>query len=158
MEKTDRGETIIKWETREHPFREKTGSWYSSVMIIGGALAVSAIMLGDVIFAVLIIIAVFALLLISSVPPKKIKVSVKEKGLVMGPYFYPYDQIESFWINEIDVPPRLLLKLKRKLSSLVSIEIMNINEKEIRDHLKEKLKEEEMYEPILQKLLEYIGF
>ncbi|MGM0629166.1 MAG: hypothetical protein ACQESA_01965 [Patescibacteria group bacterium] len=158
MSKKDRGETIIKWETREHPFRKKPGAWYSSVMIIGAALAIAAMMLGDVIFSILIIIAMFALLLVSSVPPRKIEAAIKEKGVVIGSYFYQYDSLESFYINKIDDPPRLLLKSKRKLSPLISVEIMNIKEEEVRDPLKEKLKEEELYQPLLQKIMEYIGF
>ncbi|MGM0482620.1 MAG: hypothetical protein ACQEP6_02005 [Patescibacteria group bacterium] len=158
MSKKDRGETIVKWETREHPFRKKPGGWYSSVMIIGTALAVASIILGDIIFAILIIIAMFALLLASSVPPKEIEASVTEKGVVIGSYFYQYENLKSFWINKIDDPPRLLLKSEKKLSPLIGVEIMNINEEEVRGHLKEKLKEEEMYEPVLQKIMEYIGF
>lgn len=157
-----KGETetqkIIEWQALEYPFWKKTAGWYSSVAIIGLAIALSSVIMGNFIFAVLVTISTFALLLMASIPPKKIKVSITKKGVVLGSYLYGYKNLESFSINELDSPPRLYLKSKRIFSPLIITEIVGVKNEDIRKALKQRLDEEELFEPLFHRLLEYLGF
>ncbi len=148
----------LKWKAPEHPFWHKSGEWYASVAIIGGALAISAAIFSNIILAILISVATIALLLIETIPPKEINVSITKGGVVIGPYRYPFTTLESFWINEMEDPPRLLLKSKKFFSPLLVIEIIGVKEEDVKKHLGQYLEEEEIYEPFFHWLMERMGF
>ena len=151
-------ESLLEWRAFEYPFWEKHTSWYSSVLIIGSAVAISSFFLVNTIFAILVMISTVSLLLISSIPPKKIDVSITNRGVVMGRYFYSYKNLESFSISELDKPPRLYLKSKKTLAPLIITEINEVDIEEVRDVLKGHFDEEELFEPFFHRLFEYIGF
>lgn len=149
----------IDWVTREYPHTPKEADWYTAVIIIAGALTVAAIILNNVIFGFLIIVATFALLLFSARTPEPVEVVLTINGVRIGDYFYPYENLESFNIWKYDDPPRLLLKSKKKLAPLISIEIEEVDSDEVGDYLALFLEEdEELHEPLFQKIFERLGF
>ena len=149
----------IEWTTREYPHSPKEADWYTAVIIIAGALAIAAIILDNVIFGILIIVATFALLLFSAREPQPVDVTLTIDGVFIGDYFYPYENLESFNIWKYDDPPRLLLKSKKKLAPLVSIEIEEVDPDEVGDYLALFIEEEEeLRESVFHKIFERLGF
>jgi len=163
IEKLNRGELRpeegMEWVTREYPHTPKEAEWYTSVIIIAVALAAAAIILGNIIFALLILVGAFALILFASREPDKITVTLSSEGVQIGDYFYPYKELESFNINKFEVPPRLFLKPLKTLAPLTVVEIEGVNEDEVGDYLYLFLEEEEeLQESFPHKFLEYLGF
>ncbi len=148
----------INWTAPEYPFWKKNREWYIAVSIIGGSLVIASIIFNNFILAVLIAIITFSLLIMATVPPKKITVSIDNKGVVIGSYLYSFVNLESFWISDLENPPRLYLKSKKVFSPIIMIEVIETEEEEIRDFLKKYLKEEELYESFLHRLMERLGF
>lgn len=148
----------LKWVTPEHPFWSKDGDWYVSVIIIGTALVIASVIFKNLILAIFIVIATITLLLLATVPPKNISVILTKKGVVIGPHVYPYANLESFWVEELEQPPRLLLKSKKLLSPLIMIEIIEVEEEKIRNFLNRYIEEEELHEPLFHRILERLGF
>ncbi|MSU45121.1 MAG: hypothetical protein EXS47_00590 [Candidatus Zambryskibacteria bacterium] len=148
----------LSWETIEYLHTEKTSDWYWIVGIITISIALISIILNNVIFALLIIVASFTLSLFASRRPEKIKIEISNSGVQVGKTKYSYHELESFWVETREVHHRVLLKSKAILKPYVVIFIEDIDPEELRTLLAQYLQEEEHSEPLLEKLLLYFGF
>jgi len=148
----------LNWIAPEYIHTEKTSDWYWIVGIITVSMAVISIMLNNVIFAVLILVAMFTLTLYASRKPQNIKIELNQKGVVYGDIYYPYGDIKSFHVEDKDRYPRIIMQLNKKLSSYLIILIRDSHSEDIRDFLGDFLEEETHSEPFLAKLLIYFGF
>jgi hypothetical protein len=150
----------LSWHTLEYLHTEKTSDWYWIVGIITVTIAVIAIIMNNIIFAILILVASFTLSLFASRKPRVIEISLDGSGITVGRTKYPYNHIESFWVETRNYHPRLLLKSKKffmpYLVILIDEEVVHPDE--IRAFLLNHLHEEEHSEPFLEKLLVYLGF
>ncbi len=148
----------ISWQTFEYLHTEKTNDWYWIVGIVTISIAVVSIILNNVIFAILIIISSFTLSLFASRKPDIVPVTLDHLGVTFGRTHYAYSNLESFWVETRDGYPRLLLKSQKIFMPFVVIHTEEENPEEIRSVLRQHLKEEEHSEPLLEKVLIYLGF
>jgi len=148
----------LSWETIEYLHKEKTSDWYWIVGIITISIALISIILNNVIFAILIIVASFTLSLFASKKPEMITVVIDDIGITTGNMRYPYKDLESFWVETRDSYPRVLVKSKKILMPFISLLIEDLDPDTIRDLLSKHLPEEEHSEPLLEKILLYFGF
>jgi hypothetical protein len=148
----------MSWTTIEYLHQEKTTDWYWIVGIVTISLALISIILNNLIFAILIIISSFTLSLFASRPPKTIGIELNDEGVVVGETTHPYKELESFWVETRDAVPRILFKSKKILMPFIVIFIEEQNPEELEKFLKKYLKKEEHSEPLLEKILLYLGF
>lgn len=156
MEPTPRS---ITWEAPEHHHVEKGNDWFFALAIIIAALSISAIMFGDVLFALLIGLAGGALAVSAARRPSIIPYAVTVRGIRIEDRLYPFATLDSYHIDEEDERgPQLLVKSERRLMPLLVLPIPADHIDDIESILKEKLEEEELEEPFLIKVLELFGF
>lgn len=148
----------ISWYSHEYIYKEKTSDWYWIVGIVTVSIAIIAIILANFIFAILIIISSFTLSLFAARKPELIEVSIDNLGVNVGKTRYSYREIESFWIEVEDNHPRILLKSHRFFMPFIVILIGKEDYQMIHEALSKKLKEVHHTEPLLEKLLIYLGF
>jgi len=149
----------LSWTTREYPHSHNEKDWYWAVIIIAGSITVASVFWGNIVFAVLVVVGTFALLLFATRAPDKIEVSITSSGISIGELFYPFKNLDAFNVWEYDDPPRLMLKSKKKLSPVISIEIEEVDPGEVGDYLAIFLDEdEELAESIFHKIMERLGF
>ena len=149
----------VTWEAPEHHHVEKGNDWFFALFIIGAALVVVAIILNDVLFALLIGLAVGTLAVSAAKRPSVIPFAVTVRGVRIGDELHPHSTLESYAIDEEDPRgPQLLIKAKRRFMPLMVIPIPFDYIDDIESILKEKLAEEELEEPLLTKILELFGF
>ena len=155
----DQSPRSISWEAPEHHHVEKGNDWFFALAIIIIALVVVAVMLGDVLFALLIGIAGGVLAMAAAKRPSIIPYAVSVRGIKVGGVSYPFPTIDSYWIDEDDPRgPRLLLKSNKKVMPLIVMPIPADHIDDIETILKEKLEEEHLQEPLFVKILELFGF
>lgn len=148
----------ISWKAPEHMHTEKSADWYWIVGIISVTLAVISILLGNTLFAVLILVSVFTLTLYSSKKPAIVHIELLPQGVKMHDLLYLYTNLESFWIEERELTPRILFKTTKKVAPHVIVLLGDANPDEVRDELLVHLPEVKQSEPFLEKLLIYFGF
>ena len=152
----------MEWEAFEHIYQEKTADWFWAVGIIVIGITVTAILLGNLLFAVLILISGFALVISAVKKPDLVRFGITERGITIEDTLYPYTTLESFWIEEPEAgigPAKLLIKSEKLFMPHIVIPLTDEIDTEIlRDLLLEVMKEEEHHEPAAQKLMEYLGF
>ncbi len=148
----------IEWEALEHHHEEKSSDWFWAVSIVAIAIAVTAIFLHNLLFGILVLVGTFSIILNSLRHPKIHKMKIDVRGVTIDTFHYPYKSLDSFWINEKEDPPVLLLKSQRFFMPLVVLRLEGVDTNEIREYLQEFLYEDEMHEPLLQKIAERFGF
>ncbi len=148
----------ISWQAPEYIHREKTTDWYWIVAIVTISVALISVIFGNLIFAILIIISSFALSLFAGRKPHVIDMEINNVGITVGKAHHPYGLLDSFWIETRDKHPRIILKSNKTFSTLITVLIDENHAEEIRAKLGEHLPEEEHTEPVLEKLLIYLGF
>ena len=149
-------ELFIEWETLEHPIKERGSDWFISVIIVAFAAAVSAVVLQNYMFGVLLIIGTCALLLHAAKIPKKIDVRIYEKGILVDTMLYPFESLRSFYVNEHE--GRLFLRTKKLFLPVLILHLEDTDFDEVMSALINKIPEEEIEESFWEKLVEHLGF
>ena len=108
-------DSLIAWSAPEHLHGEKKPDWYWVVGIISLALTAVAIILGQYITAVFIVVAMIALVVHVSHPPQTIYYEVNDRGIIVNDILYPFLSLDSFWIPHDEFPPKLILKSRKLL-------------------------------------------
>ncbi len=150
---------MFEWKIKEYENSEKTWDWYVTVPTIFIALVIVAIFLDNILFAIFVAMAGVTLILYAHRPPRDVSVKIDKRGIVLNNNFHPMSSLSSFWIEPYEEGGVLLVRSKSTFVSLISIPIPEeIDSDNIDDFLIEFLEEEELDEPLSQKIMEYLGF
>ncbi len=149
----------LEWTDFEYTHKQKNADWFW--YIASGALLITviAILLRNFLFAILVITATFAIVLLSIKKPRELKFSINTLGVKAGADFYSYKEINSFWINYN--PPtkkELIIKPKKKISQHIKIPLGNIDPNTAREFLIKILPEKEHEETLTETIIERLGF
>lgn len=150
----------ISWEALEYEHKEKSRDWYWALGIITVSMVIIALMLGNYVFSLVLIVSGFALAVSASRKPKLVKFELEKTGLHIDGKFMPYGTLKSFWVeNNLhhDGISKLIFKPRAGNAHLIVIPIEDVHPEDVRDYLLDMLLEEEMSEPFLQKLAEHFG-
>ena len=158
MAKDEKKHQTVIWHGYEYEYREKTRDWYWVLIIIAFGLVVAAALFGNYLFAVLIAVASFSLLVHGAQKPSLKEFRVDEKGIKVGGKLYRHENIETFWINEKASPPELYLEIKRLAFPVITVPLNTGNIAGIKSLLKAKVEEKERAVPVSQKISDYFGF
>jgi len=149
----------MEWDAQEYEHKHRSPDWFWAVGIVSISVAITFIILGNIIVAILVIIGVFALALFADRPPSTLHVVVDEKGITRGNVRYPYQTLQSFWIDTEHPHKKIILKSEKLLMPLI---IVPLSDDTDIDELHEKLSlfmhEEYHSLPFVEKILEYLGF
>jgi hypothetical protein len=151
-------EPLITWQASEHYHTEKSSDWYWAVGIITLALAAVAIIFGNVITAIFVILAAVVLVLHVSHPSPVHTVEINDRGILIEKTFYPFLTLDSFCVPHDEVPPKLLIKSRKLLMPLLVIHIDDVDPEEVREVMLMYLTETEHREHFLKHLLDRFGF
>ena len=148
----------LRWSTYEHEHIERGSDWFWALGIVAVSIALTAIILHDTLFGILVIIAAVTLGLLAQTPPDLSHIELSDRGIRVNGLLHRWDHIISFWVEEEhDAPPLLLVDTTKFLSPNLIIPIEEIDPHLVRSFLKEHAKEKHMHEPVAHKILEFLG-
>jgi len=150
--------TKIEWEAFNRSEQSHSPDWYWAVAIIALSITVTAILLGNALFAVLVVISTIALFLRSLQKPQVTRYELTNRGLWVNKEFQPFTTFDSFWVTELSFQPKLILKSKGLMSPLLVISLETTDPDRVREFLQEFLLETEHHEPLSKRIMEYLGF
>jgi uncharacterized membrane protein YobD (UPF0266 family) len=150
-------EEKVNWRGPEHFHIEKKTDWYLAVGIISVAIIISAILVANYIFALLVALATVTLMMFASRGPRMVDIEVNHSGITFGEFFYPYESLKSYDIEELP-ELRILIKTQRFLMPVVIIPAHDANIGKIDEILSQYLEVEDLQESPIHKLFEYLGF
>ena len=150
--------TKLSWHAPEYIHTEKTADWYWILAIVTVTVVLIAVILNNVIFGMLIIVASSTLTLLAGRKPQKVHIEISDRRISVGRIHYNYAEMESFWVEKRQIFPKLVLKSKKVFLPYISILIEEVEPEKVRQALSDHLPEEEHVEPLLEKILIYLGF
>lgn len=156
-------ESSISWKAYEYIHEPKSTDWYWALAVIALAIFGAAIIFGNYIFALLVIIIAISLAVHAHHhEPQLVSFTLSEKGVRIDHTFYPYKTLESFDIEthetEIGTFAKIFIKSKKTLMPLIVIPIAEVHPEDVREYLSIFLEEGEHMENTGHRLLEWLGF
>ena len=150
----------LHWDAFEYEPKDRSNDWFWAVGIITMAIAVTAIVLNNVLFGLVVILGGFVLSLYASRPPHRVEVVVDDLGIRIDSVFYAYRNLESFWVEEHHHIPKILLKSQRLVMPFISIPLDDdeVPADDVRNYLVQHLPEVFHSETIFEKIIERLGF
>ncbi len=149
---------ILQWEADEHRHVEHGSDWYWALGVIAVATSITAILLGDVLFAILITLAAVTMGLLAQKPPRRVVFEISKDGVRTGETLHTYKECLSFWVEEQDTGALLLIDTTKPLSPNLVIPVDDFSADEVRTALRPHIQETPMREPFSHKLFEFFGF
>jgi len=150
---------LLKWEAFEYEYIPKSNNWFWSIGIVAISVAFASILLGNMLFAILVMIAALTIILYGVKRPKKVMFSFTGRGLQIDSRLFPYENLRSFWIHyEPPVKKHLTVEPKKLFMPNMLIPLGNTDPNIIREHLLKFLKEERREESITQTISRLLGF
>ena len=148
----------ILWQAFEHSHLERGGDWYIALGIAAISIALTSIILGNVLFGILIVVAATVWGMMANLPRRTVHFEISEHGIRAGEHFYRYESIIAFWVEEHErTPPVLLVDTTKFMTPNLAIPLENVDTKLVRAYLLEHVEETPMKESFAQKLLELLG-
>ena len=148
----------IEWDAHEYEHKERSSDWFWAVWIISLSICVAAILFGNVIFAILVVVAVFALVIFINRPPETVHVIINEKGITRDKMHYPYSTLDSYWLDTDHPHPKIILRSQKFFMPLIIVPTGDMDGERLDETLREFLPERYHSLPFVEKLLEYLGF
>jgi hypothetical protein len=154
----DEGTGTLRWSAYEHEHIERGSDWFWALGVIAVSGALTSILFGNFLFAIVVLLAATTIGLIAQKPPELHEFELTEKGIRIGQAFHPYETVISFWVDEELEKPLLLIDTTTFMSPNLIIPVAEMHPDDIRDYLRPYAQEVPMKEPIAHKILEFFGF
>lgn len=148
----------LRWSAYEHEHIERGSDWFWALGIIATSAALTSILLGNILFALLIVVAAATIGLIANHPPQLHEFELTEKGIRTGVTMHPYENIISFWVDEEADEPVLLIDTIAFTAPNLIIPLGDTPPAAVREFLREYAQEVPMKEPLAHKVMEFFGF
>lgn len=151
--------TSFRFTAPEFHYKHKTTDWYWAVAIVIIASAITSVIFSNILFGIVIVVGGFTLIVHAARKPVDHEIEISDAGITVGKYRFSYGNLESFWIEHDG--NRMLIKTKKMIMPHIIIPVDSLEDEEkeeIREFLRTKLTEHEQHEPLLEMIMEYIGF
>ncbi len=157
-EKADGGGDVA-WSTLEYLYTEKSRDWFWAVGIVAAALIIASLILGNALFAGLILVSAAAIFLHAIRKPAHIRCEAGKRGLTIENTLYAWKDIESFWISDEQegTVPILHLKTKKPFSPYLALPLRRDDKEKLRGLIGRHVAEEKFDEPLSHRLAEMVG-
>ena len=145
----------IRWQALEYERRERSSDWFwglGLLMIVGSILS---LIFGNFLLAIIILLGGGILLKQNKSEPMMIDFEAGPEGIKAGRTFYPYKNLDSFWITT-EGTPKLLLESKRSFLPLIDLPLGGTDPKTLYNYLSKKLKAEEHEKSFINVLADWL--
>jgi hypothetical protein len=149
----------VSWQAYEHMHGEKRADWFWVLGLITIAVTVAAIVLGNTLFGIVMLVSGIVLGIAAMRPPRVVAYEITTRAIRVDEALYPYSTLDSFYINEEDEHhgPQLLVKTKKHFMSLLVIPLPEEYVDDIEELVASRIPEEFLEEPLAMKLFEAVG-
>lgn len=153
-------ERILEWKAREITGRRRGPDWYWILGIVAVTMGLLAILFGNILFAVVIIVGTFAIILSVAREHEEHHFKLSDDGLQIGSHLYPFENMESFSIVEYidpEVSPTLSIQTTSILAPHLLISLENVDPVEVYEILDDHIDMEEHRDTIIDRAVDFLG-
>jgi len=152
------GENVLSWEAAEYEFEKKSPDWFWALGIIALAGGLTAVLLGNYLFGVFIILAAVLLGFYAARRPQVVRYEIDAEGVRVGQEMYHYKNLKAFWLETAGPVKKLLLLSKSSLSPILALPLGSASYMAVKEMLSKNLPEQKLSEPLSHFIMEYLGF
>ena len=158
MENSNQTSKTLEWRTLEYEERERHSDWFWMVGLVALLGIIISVVMQNFLFAVVIIIATFSVMMYAVRKPEVINIAIGRRGVMVKKQFYPYRNISAFAIRDDEFPHHLILHINRLFLPHITIDLEDISPDLVRSYLEEFLPEEPYEEHFLDLMSNRLGF
>ena len=149
----------LSWSAYEHDHVERESNWFWALGITAVCVALISILLSNVLFAILIVVAAITIGILARTPPVLTQFTLTERGIRVGDEMHRYDELVSFWVEENHHSGRahLLIDTTKFMTPNIIVPLENIEPARVRMFLAEYVNETPMKEPLSHRVFEFLG-
>jgi hypothetical protein len=148
----------ISWEAYEH-HHTRESDWFWILGIFAVATSIAAMLLGNVLLGILILLGSVVASIAAMRDPKIVSYAVSQRGVRIDETLYPYTTLECFCIDEKGpMGPQLFVKSEKLFMPLLILPLPADAERDIENLISSRLPEKHLEEPFAHILLEYFKF
>ena len=149
----------ITWRTQERRIRARTPDWYWILGIFAATLAITSLIFGNILFAVVIVTGAIAIGFASVGAKKEYTIALTPKGIVIDETLYPYENVLSFCILEYPGEEFVLsVRTKSIMAPQLSIPITHADPYDVYDVLAYYIEEDDHQDSVFDQLVDFLGF
>ena len=151
----------ITWQAPEFEYREKGVAWYWISIVVAVILLGLSVWQKNFLLGVFIVLAEIMVLVWANEEPRFLDFKLNEKGLTIGPNkFYAYADLESFAVDENASGEwaELIFNFHKRLRTSVKARFPREDAEDLRETLKQILKEVEHNLSLLDAVEKFIRF
>lgn len=146
----------ITWEAEEYIVRDKTKWWYVGLVAVGLALSGIAIWIQSWTFLAVVVLSVVALIVYALRPPRILKYTLNNKGLIEDTREYNFDQFKAFGILNEGNHYAIVLTPRKRFSPRLTVYFPAAQGEEIVDAFGARLPMETVQLDMLDKLIKFL--
>ena len=133
---------LFGWETPEFVQYQKGKRWFVIALIIFIGLVIFAAFTKQWLMAAVIVLTGAVVFIFTQQKPKTVPFAVSQMGIIFGDRFYPFSEIKSFWVVYEPQVKTLNFELTRRLSTVLTVQLLDQDPLPIRKFLKKHLPED----------------
>lgn len=153
---------LFSWEVDEYIERERSNDWFWTVGLILLVAIIISLVTKNFIFAIFLLVSGFSLSVFLFRKPKRLTVSITEKGIRIEHNFYAFKDIKQFWVEPEDGGQngirQVFFLLNRVVIPELSIPLEDTDPDKLRSFLLRKVPEGEIKESSANQIMEALGF
>ena len=147
----------FSWSVNEYSPKERTPDWFWGLGLIALLGAGASVYFHDYLFAALIILSALTISMLSKRTPSLINYEVSADGITIDQLLYPFNTLQSFWIEQRFKRPKIIVVSKKFFMPHIVIPIEGHEPSSLRSFLLQYLTETEHHEPLAHIIAERLG-
>jgi len=152
---------VFEWSGREYDPNPKSGDWYWATGIIATALALAALLFGNILLTLLIVIAAITLALHAAKHPPTHRFMLTDRGLAIDNDLHPFENMASFSVFEYiegGKPPMLSIKTDSWFAPQLVIPLSGVNADAVYEYLLQHVDESQHHHSLSDLVAAWLGF
>jgi len=133
---------LIGWETPEFVQYQRSRKWFLVAILVFAILVIFALITKQWLMAAVIIVSGVVIFMFTQQKPKTVPFAISHAGITFGNRFYPYSEIKSFWIVYEPRVKTINFEMTRRLSTIITVQLLEQDPLPIRKFLKKYIPEE----------------
>ncbi len=137
------GKIVYQWVVKEFEKYDRNKRWYFMTGMAGLILFVYAVISGNYLFALIVVLFAIIMYLQDMLEPAEVPFAITTTGIILGKKFYRYSELKNFWM--IYTPPQvknLYFGLDNVFKHRLQVPLMDYDPRPIRDYLRGYLTED----------------
>lgn len=148
----------LEWKALEFTPRDRSREWFWGIGIVGGGISIFSLIIGNFLFSLLVILAIFLLFLYEIRGPREYEFGITPRGVRTQNRLFEFAHLDSFWIFEHENGEKELSILSQKtFVPNLKIPLGAMEAKTVRSVLKKYLPEKHHEESLIDILARRFG-